>query len=176
MNNEAIEQATKIRWADWVTWLNGKEAAELPHKEIATMVHERLKDTLENAGWWAQAVTVNYEQHIGRRKPGQRADGTYEVSASKTLNGSMDDIIERWVKLAENTNDFNGLKVVNSSNSSTLKWRKWRASLDDGTKLLVSVYEKAPGKSVLGLAHNKLKDEDEVEAWREYWKTFLENI
>jgi hypothetical protein len=37
--------------------------------------------------WWAQTITVGYEQAWGLREPGQNPDGSH-VSASKTVSGT----------------------------------------------------------------------------------------
>ena len=35
--------------------------------------------------WWSQHVTVAYEQARGIREPGQRQDGSFEASVSRTV-------------------------------------------------------------------------------------------
>lgn len=85
----AIAAATGISWTDWVAWLDASDARGMSHPEIAALAQARMSAgtdvDVENAGWWAQSVTVAYEQQIGRRVPGQRQDGTFYVSASRTV-------------------------------------------------------------------------------------------
>ncbi len=107
-NIDAIEQKTSTSWEGWLDYLKSIDAENLPHKDIADHVRSKLASSLENAGWWAQSITVAYEQHIGRRNPGQRSDGSYEATASKTINGSMDDAMNAWLNLISGKKDFNG--------------------------------------------------------------------
>lgn len=93
ISDEALTTATGHTWAEWFEILDGQGAAGAPahdgrprtpawpHPQIARWLHdERGVDA-----WWCQGITVGYEQARGMRQPGQRADGTFEVSASKTL-------------------------------------------------------------------------------------------
>ncbi len=88
-NIPAIEKSTNIAWTEWLLFLESIGAKNLSHKEIAQHVHNKLKASHENSGWWAQGITVAYEQHIGRRKPGQTNDGFFQVAVSKTLAGTI---------------------------------------------------------------------------------------
>jgi hypothetical protein len=49
-------------------------------------VYRELEGTIEQLGWWTQAVTMAYEQYIGRPVPGQRPDGTFQKSVSKSTS------------------------------------------------------------------------------------------
>jgi hypothetical protein len=63
---EAVKAKTGKVWADWFKLLDKAGARKLAHPEIATLLHE--KHGL--SGWWAQMVTVGYEQAVlGRAKP-----------------------------------------------------------------------------------------------------------
>jgi hypothetical protein len=56
-------------------------ATERKHAEIARwLVTEHEVDS-----WWAQSVTVGYEQARGMRAPGQQSDGYYRLTALKQL-------------------------------------------------------------------------------------------
>lgn len=175
-NIPTIEKATGISWDDWLSYFDEIGAKDLSHKEIAERVHEKLVH-LENGGWWSQGVTVAYEQHIGRREPGQRSDGSYETSASKTVDGTMDDVLEKWIQLTTDKPGFNGVALEKEPTwSATEKWRNWRCALVDGTRVAVSIYQKTPEKASLGLGHLKLKSNDEAETWKVYWKEFLKEL
>ena len=73
----------------WVA-VHGVGARDLTHHEIATNVLELLDGTIDNPAWWAQSIAVTYEQAIGRRIPGQRPDGTFQMSVSKATSLDME--------------------------------------------------------------------------------------
>lgn len=169
MGTEAIANGTGREWSDWLAWLDGIGAKDLSHKEIARRVKA------EGAtGWWAQYVAVAYEQHIGRRVPGQNHTGTFQVAASKTVAGSMDDAIALWKDLVEGVSSFDGVSLASEPRASeTEKWRHWRVDLADGTRVMASATDKAGGKSTLTVTHEKLAARDDIERWRPFWKDFL---
>lgn len=187
MNTASIEKATGLSWTDWLEFFGSINASELSHHEIAVHAYDFLAK-LPNGpgmsshrpggqtttGWWSQNVTVAYEQHIGRRQPGQRKDGTYEVSVTKTIEGSLDDAMNYWLyKIA----DLDGFKDVvyegQPGMSVTNKWRHWRVGLADGSKVIASTMQKTPNKAQLAVANQKLTSPEAVELWRKYWKQFL---
>ncbi len=68
--NKSIETGSGILWQDWLYLLDPVKS--LDHAAIARealhLINERDRST--SPVWWAQGVTVLYEQHIGRRMPG----------------------------------------------------------------------------------------------------------
>jgi hypothetical protein len=169
---KAIEKGTGKSWDKWLAFLGSINASELPHKEIAQKVYDH------GAGdWWAQSVTVAYEQHIGRRVPGQTSNGKFQVSVSKTVDGTKEEALEKWLAVVKGQNEFNGVTVAREPASSAGgTFRYWHCGLSDSSRVSVSIYEKAPGKSVVGLGHENLASADDVEPWRAHWKSLLGKI
>ncbi|HET8883872.1 MAG TPA: hypothetical protein VFM68_00170 [Candidatus Saccharimonadales bacterium] len=170
ISDKAMQQATGEPWHTWLDRLNAMDAQNLSHTEIAT----KLVETYNVSGWWAQSLTVRYEQKIGRRRVGQSSDGKFSVSVSKTISGTMDDAMGWWRKKVRQSTEFNHVPIVTSSHTDTTKWRYYRAALKDGSRVVVTIYEKTPTKASLGLQHEKLTTTQAVESWRAYWKTFLD--
>lgn len=169
INIESIEKATGKPWSEWLAFFDDINAKELTHHKIATKVHEA-----GTPGWWAQNITVAFEQHIGRRVPGQRSDGKYEVSVTKTFDGTLDDAFGWWLDKVSSTKEFSGISLANqSATSKTDKWRHWRVNLSDGSKVIVSTNQKFPGKAQLAVTSQNLASSLDVEHWRAYWKQFL---
>jgi hypothetical protein len=176
-NTNAIEVATNIEWGDWLKFFDGIEAKNLSHRQIADKAYEKLGKAQASRGWWSQSVAVAYEQHLGRRQPGQREDGTYEVSVSITIDGTMDEAMQTWKNLVKGRDDFMGVGLSGKpAISKTEKWRHWRIGLDDGTRLSVSAYQKTPNKSGLAVTNTNLNDSNAVEQWRSYWKSYLKSF
>ena len=178
--------------AQWVEWLDGRGAREMAHADIATLVLAEITAAARKLGdgskssnpeWWAQGVAVHYEQAIGRRSVGQRCDGAWSASASKTLPGDMDAVRDRFA--AHMSGVFAASVGVQAADepgtSDTEKWRYWRCPMSDGSRIAVTVQTKAPGKdgavkSTLAVNHDSLADEparDRVKAW---WKEVLADL
>ena len=169
ISDSAIERSTGVSWTGWLERLNQMGARDLSHKDITA----KLVADYQVAGWWAQSLTVRYEQVIGRRKPGQNNAGDFSVGVSKTLSGSVDDGLDWWLAKVQSRTDFNSIPIVTSSTTKTEKWRHYRAALKDGSRVVVGIYAKTPTKFGFGLQHEKLPSADASEAWRAYWKALI---
>ncbi|NLO71258.1 MAG: hypothetical protein GX102_10065 [Porphyromonadaceae bacterium] len=168
-NIKSLETGTGKSWEYWLEFLESINAKELPHDEIARKVHAHGANE-----WWSQGVTVAYEQHIGRRIPGQTCDGDFQVTVSKTILGNMDEALEKWVKKVEGITEFDGVKITREpAISQTEKWRYWRCGLEDKSKISVNIQTKPGGvKSSLAINHDKIQEAGGVEKWRAFWKAF----
>ncbi|MWB99005.1 hypothetical protein [Agromyces seonyuensis] len=82
----AVIEATGRSRDDWFGMLDADGALEWKHGRIAA----RLADHYDVDPWWAQHVTVAYEQARGLRRPGQRPDGTFEFAVSRTVRPEGD--------------------------------------------------------------------------------------
>ena len=87
-----LENGTGTSLAEWTDRLDAAGGRDLDHPGIARMLVERW----EVEGWWAQGVTVAYEQVIGRRVVGQSCDGDFSASASRTVPGTPTQVRDRW--------------------------------------------------------------------------------
>ena len=88
--SEALRAATGRTHEQWRELLAGAGALEWPHKQIAEwLVREHGVD-----GWWAQGITVDFEQEHKGRLPGQQADGTFAVSKTRTVPGERLEALE----------------------------------------------------------------------------------
>lgn len=134
MDDTPVKNATGRELHEWFATLDDHEARDLPHKDIAQL----LSSEYDVPAWWSQNVTVEYEKHIGRRETGQTQSGDYEATATKTLPGTMDEVLDYWA--AQLPADpaaatFDGIEFAGRpSVSRTEKWRYWRVSLADGSR------------------------------------------
>ncbi len=170
ISDSAIVNATGRDFDYWKAFLEKRGALSKSHKEIALL----LREEGGVPPWWTQQLTVMFEQHIGRRVPGQDCDGEFSVSASKTITGSMDDALRWWVDRVGDQSEFSDIPISRGPDiSRTDKWRYWRVGLADGSRVNVNIYEKSADKASLGIQHEKLESTDQVEHWRAFWKNFL---
>jgi hypothetical protein len=170
---EAIERATNKPWTEWLRFFEEIDAPKLSHQEIA----QKAGDLGGAPNWWRQMVTVAYEQHIGRRIPGQDCDGQFNVSVNKTVPRMLDEALEVWKMSTDGLTAFSDISITRGpSISSTEKWRYWRCGLADGSKVNVNFSLKPPGKTALSVQHEHLESTEQVEHWRSFWKEFISGI
>lgn len=175
-NTQALERASGRSWADWVVLFEKHDAAGLSHKEIALIAEQAMPVGLENPGWWAQTAAVAYEQHAGIRLPGQVADGTFQMSVSRTIHHGREQTFELVSTSLAARTDQMGHQVSNQRISQTPKRLYWRASLDGAGAIECAVESSGEMKSAVTLQHTGLMSPEEVARWRAHWKTLLAEI
>lgn len=163
-----LENGTGTSLAEWTDRLDAAGGRDLDHTAIARMLVERW----EVEEWWAQGITVAYEQLIGRRVVGQSCDGDFSASASRTVPGTSTQVRDRWdAFMTEARRD--GLGLEEPSLSDTATWRYWRAAVADGSRVSVNITAKDEGRSTLGIEHKGLETADARTAWKGAWKGVL---
>lgn len=169
-NTAAFAASTGKSWPEWLAFLESIGARDLAHKEIA----RRIVETGAASSWWAQGIAVAYEQHIGRRRPGQRGDGSFEVSVTRTVSAGLDEALALWRRLVEAQDAFDGVAPASPPTSSESgRWRYWRCSLADGSRIVTTLGEKGEGRSTIAVTQEKLAAAADKDRWRAYWKARL---
>ncbi|WP_114855497.1 hypothetical protein [Brachybacterium sp. YJGR34] len=164
----AIGTGTGTELGTWVERIDEAGGRELDHAAIARLLPERWEIT----EWWAQGVTVAYEQIIGRRVVGQSCEGDFAASASRTVAGTPEEVRGRWdAFMTPQRREELGLGAP--SLTDTERWRYWRAAASDGTRLSVNITAKDEGRSTLGLEHKGIETSAGRDAWKAAWKTVL---
>jgi hypothetical protein len=175
-----VERATGKSWDEWLQFMDGIGARDLDHHAIALKVYEHLDGTIDQLGWWTQAVTVAYEQYIGRRIPGQRPDGTFQMSVSRSTALPMDELMDTWQKFAADDETVRGIVVAGDVRVSGTERRiTWRTKARDGSSVIVTSEPKKNGTASIvatqiGLATLEQNDEAR-ERWASAIGRFLES-
>jgi hypothetical protein len=170
---DGVEEATGRGWDAWRRILDGWDAASLSHAQIA----RRLQDDEGVAHWWAQTLTVAYEQHIGRRVPGQTSDGTFQVSTSRTVDGELDEVFARWLQVVDDLDERTAVGIAREPATTVNEtYRYWRVGFADGSRVSFGASQAKPGKVKLGLGHQRLPAAEDIERWRPFWKAMLAEV
>ncbi|WP_125775742.1 hypothetical protein [Antribacter gilvus] len=192
VGDDAVVAATGQPRQYWFELLDAHDAMSWTHKQIAAwLVSEQGVD-----GWWAQSLTVAYEQAHGRREPGQREDGTFEVSPSKTLECSLVRAYELVADDAERTRwldpalvevragERSEVLAATPSSSVRLAWPSGALGAPEGRdgRVAVTLYQPtdstgAPtGKVRVSIAHGGLTSREDAETLRSFWKGRLDAL
>ena len=166
MSDEKVKEKTGCTWERWVFALDRRGAAEMSHGEIARIVNEKYKVD----GWWSQMITVGYERIKGIRARGQRRDGSYEASKSKTFDVPVAKLFDAWAKAPVRRRWLDGadvkVRTATAPKSMRLDW-------PDGGIIAVWFEPKGKSKSVVALAHTKLPDKETADRLKKYWSDRL---
>lgn len=130
VSDTKLMAATGKARGEWHALLDAENAATWPHPAIAEWLHrEHGVD-----GWWAQGITVGYEQARGLRLPGQQPDGSFVAGSSKTVEGlplpTLDAVIAA-------VSDHFGVTPVTVGRAAKHPSARWE--LRDGTGVLATI-------------------------------------
>lgn len=169
-NTDGVSRATGRGRDEWFALLDEWGAAGREYGVIAGW----LTGEHGLSRWWAQKLIVEYEQARGIRPPGVRRDGTFEVSASKTVKVSVDRLYDAFADLRQRKE---WLTKGSMSLTSSQDGRSARFDWADGSSRVNATFEaKGPGKAMVAVAHARLGDESAAQAAKAMWKEALADL
>jgi uncharacterized protein YndB with AHSA1/START domain len=191
ISNKAVVKATEKSWDAWHKVLKRAKVDDLTHKEIVTYLREKHGLT----HWWAQTITVDYEQYIGRRKEGQTQSADFQIGVRKTLNFPSSDVWDLLMSpkgsqlwLGKNRlKNFDEGKKYSTSEGTTGEFRvnkpyhhirlTWKLKdWERPSVLQVRVIPVSSKKSTISFHQEKLKNQKVREQMRAHWKEVLKKI
>jgi len=165
ISSEAVKAKTGRRWEEWFAVLEAAGARQMKHQAIANYLYEQYAMD----GWWAQMVTVGYEQAHGLRDKHQQADG-YNASISRVIQVPLEKLYAAWFDEGTREKWLPGtsmtVRKATPNKSMRILW-------DDGTRIEVNFYEKGEVKSQVVVQHSKLPDASAVEEQKRFWSEAL---
>lgn len=182
VSDAAVARATGHGWDHWLAVLDAFDAKKNGHKAAVAHLH-----TEHGVGeWWAQTVTVGYEQKRGLRQLRQKADG-FSASASRVIGASVAKVMdafedrglaERWLPRGVVAH-----KVTRPPTSAgrPTKAGSARMTWTDGSKVLsVWIADKSgrdgAAKTAVQVQHDKLPDAEVCDTMRAMWSERLDAL
>jgi hypothetical protein len=164
-----IKERTGCTWERWVKALDHAQAYTWTHREIAKHVHVKYKVP----GWWSQSVTVGYERIKGLRAVGQRRDGSFEATKSRTFSVPL-------VRLYRAFHDARAraqwLPGVELTVRTATRGKSMRITWPDRTSVAVGFASRGAGKSQVAVQHEKLADRAAAARMKQYWAERLDAL
>lgn len=150
LSEAAVLTATGKSPEEWFALLDAAGATGWTHTEIARWLFEEHEGI---DGWWAQSVTVRYEQERGMRLPGQQSDGTFAVSVSRVIPLQLDRALEAAVAVVSEE-----LGAAPVSTNHAAKYPRARWVDDSGESLLATITAVADDRASVALTRSKIVD------------------
>lgn len=148
MGGEALKAATGRDHEGWRNALVEAGAMGWTHAQTATWLVEEHG----LSGWWAQGITVDFEQARKGRLPGQQSDGTFTSSTTRTIPGARLDALAAVAGVVTATHgEPHGQNLT--ANQPVVRWR-----LPDGTRLAAAAQPEKPSGTPITLTWEKLPD------------------
>jgi len=162
MSDAALKAKTGCTWERWVRALDRVQAHTWPHRRIAEYVHE----TYKVPGWWSQTVTVGYERIKGLRVIGQRRDGGFEATKSKTFAVSLSRLYRAWSDAGSRARWLPG---VDLTVRTATRDKSMRITWPDQTSVQVGFAARSRAKSQVQVQHAKLRDRQASTRMKQFW-------
>jgi hypothetical protein len=169
MSSAVIQEKTGCTWEKWVKSLDYHGAERMSHRDIAKLVSEKYKVP----SWWTQTVAVGYERIKGLRARGQRRDGTFEASKSRTFNVPVQTLYDAWADARMRKRWLDGAEIKIRTATSP---KSMRITWSDGNIIAVGFYPKGPDKSSVAVQHPKLPDRATADSLKKYWSERLDDL
>jgi hypothetical protein len=155
---------------EWFALLDEWGAASRPYRETAAW----LRDEHGLTAWWAQKLTVEYEQARGVRAPGVRKGGTFEITASKAIDASVDRVFEAVVEPTLREQWLRGQAVrVRATRPGRQARFDWG---DAGERVTASFVASGHDRSQVAIQHERLPDLAAADAAKAAWRGRLSRL
>jgi uncharacterized protein YndB with AHSA1/START domain len=173
ITDKLVADKTGRTMAGWFDVLDQKGAKKLDHAAIFDLVASI--DGLKPLGQWNQnLLATTYEWDRGLKERGARADGTIEISVSKTIAVPVevlyaalvdDELRAKW--LPDETITF---RKATLNKSARITWS------DGVTSLSVDFYDKGNTKSQIVVQHIKIPDAETAAGLKQFWAAALDRL
>lgn len=185
---------------EWFRVLDAFDVKSNGHKAAADHLYKEHGASY----WWAQQLTILYEQAHGLRQPGQRHQGGFAVNVSKTINATVEEAFAAWSSpvgwnswfTSGATVDFvvggryadadgdsgTFLKIVppgppNRQGEAARIELSWEhAEHCPGSRVTVQFMRKSDAKVQVALTHDKIADEDGCRDMKGGWSWAMASL
>jgi uncharacterized protein YndB with AHSA1/START domain len=117
-------------------------------------------------------VTVGYERIRGLRARGQRRDGTYEASKSRTFGVPVTTLFEAWKDPKFRKRWLDETVEVRTATAP----KSMRLGMSDGSIVAVGFYPKGDRKSSVAVQHARLPDRETANRLKQQWTERLDSL
>jgi len=162
LSDTVVKAKTGCTWDRWVRALDRVEAYGWPHREIAAYVHQKYKVS----SWWTQMVTVGYERIKGLRAIGQRRDGAFEATKSKTFAVPLARLYRAF---SDPRTRGRWLGGVDLKIRTAIRDKSMRITWPDRTSVELHFTRKGRAKSQVHVQHRTLPDKPAAVRMKAFW-------
>lgn len=159
-------EATGRHPDEWFAFLDAQGATAWEHRRIVDWLVEEAPGV---SGWWCQAITVRYEQARGMRQAGQRADGTFEGSVTRSIPGDQQHALDLAIAAVQAVHG----PPAKMNREAAYPSARWSV---DGAALEIRVNPTKNGKSGVTLTSAKLPDAAALNSAKSRMSAMLESI
>ncbi|MFQ6012760.1 MAG: SRPBCC domain-containing protein [Thermoplasmata archaeon] len=190
IGGEAVQAKTGRGWEAWFAILDAWKATEKGHASTA----KHLVEAHGLSGWWAQTVTVEYERVRGLREVGQRGE-EFVATVQRTIRTSPEAAyaaltepgqLSHWFtqeargdlrvggRYTDKDGDRGEFLRLDPPNRVKYTWEN--PAHAPGTVVEIWISPKGEEKSLVRLAHSRLRNREEFEDLKQAWGRALDAL
>jgi hypothetical protein len=158
-SDEEIRRRTGRGWEEWFDLLDEWGAPDRRHREKARWLAEQ--QGADPLAWNVQAVVSSYERARGLREVGEKDDGTFSISATRTVAVPVERLYDAF--------PADGLRERTATRPRSARF-DWG---DNGSRLAVAFTAKGDTKSAVSVQHERLGSAAEAERMKAHWRERL---
>lgn len=164
MSDEAIQRGSGRTWDAWFALLDSWGARKRTHPEIARWLTEEH----QVGGWWAQSITVGYEQARGMRRKHERPGQGFEISATKTVAVPIERLYRAFTDAKQRRRWLADDRLSERTKTAA---KVARYDWDGGPSRVVAHFDaKDDGRSRIAVVHERLPDPEAAEEMKAFWR------
>lgn len=169
ISSQAVKAKTGRGWEEWLPIIDRAQGRTLGHTAIAAMLRARYGIS----GWWAQMVTLGYEQARGLRALHEKRQG-FEIGSSRTIEAGVSKVFAAFVDGRTRARWLRGTPMtIHKTNRN----KSLRATWKDGSKsIVVGFTPKGAGKTLVALQHGKLANAAAGKRMKAFWSARLDAL
>jgi hypothetical protein len=165
-----VQRATGRERVEWFSLLDKWGAKGREYREIA----DWLMDKHGVSKWWAQKLIVEYEQDRGVREPGVRRDGTFEVSATRTVAVPIEKAFDAFINTRRRrrwlTDATMSLSDSKPGRSAQFQWE------GGSSRVNVTFERKGPSKCTVVVSHGRIIGAKHAQSAKARWRERLVDL
>lgn len=174
VSDEAVEAKTGKRWQQWFDQLDQSGARGWDHKTIA----KSLRQDYGLTSWWAQTVTVGYEQAMGLRAKHEMPDG-YQIQRQRAAAVPPDTawraivdpaLRKRWAA------EVAAAVILRQRDDRRQLHLDWDGFESERGRILIGVQPKSESKCSVGVMHSRLSSAEAAEEAKTFWADRLDRL
>ena len=161
----AVQRATTRTWEEWLVTLDEDGMKGKAHVDV-------VKHLVQQHGltsWWSQMVCVGYEQARGQRVVHEKATGDFEISVSRTLEGTASEVFRSF----NDPTRRGWCPVQDYVVRTTIAPRSLRLGMPDGSLVSVSIERKGSVRCAIEVQQSKLADAAAADRAKSMWRDAL---
>lgn len=189
--DDTIHARTGKTRKDWYSIIDAFDCRTKGHKATA----EYLQQFHKVDAWYAQGLTVEYERDHGIREVGQRCDGMFAATVSRTINVPIQRVWDAWADSAQvskwfttNANqDFREGGMYDNGDGDRGIYKRivplkrliftWENEKHcPGTRVAIDFVSKGESKTGIVITHEKLADKAGSDEMKMGWNWALTSL